>query len=199
MPGVLYDVMPNTLPMASTPDSVPSWTSTLEIRDILVRQLEYWRSNITAGVPLADVEDVLHKALVACSDSFRSCPCPAARTAFVHTLQNSFGILRAAKGRQGDALLFALATAHHYYQGVCDISWEHQSRLDSATFALAPLFVTLAEQDIKTGMTFGRYVLQWHLDRKFHASVRDYGKYYEEDLKYWNPIDGFLLGTARRL
>jgi hypothetical protein len=149
-------------------------------------QLEYWRSNSTAGVPLADVEDVLQKALVACSDSFQSCPCSVTRTAFVRVLQTSFGILQATKGRQGDELLFALATAHHYYQGICEISWDHQSRLDSAAFALAPLFLTLAnEQDIETGMTFGRYVLQWHLDQEFYGCVLDYGKYCEEDLKYF--------------
>jgi hypothetical protein len=182
----LYDVMPNTLPLVSTPDSVPSWTSTPEIRDILVRQLEYWLSNSTAGVSLADVEDVLQKALLSNSDSFRSCPCPATRTTFVRSLQTSFGILRAAKGRRGDALLFELAMVHHYYQGICQISWDHQSRLDSAAFALPPLFLTLADdQDIETGMTFGLYVLQWHLDREYYGCVLDYGKYCVEDLNYF--------------
>lgn len=172
------------LPRASTITEIPVWTSSKHIRQVLTKQLAFWRSMGTVGATTEDmVESIIQSSIQTCSDAYASCTNSETKQAYVDAQSAAMNILRSSRGLVADTFLFGLFQHHCYFSGLCQIALEHERRKDHDHFDLVPLFDELMnEKDIETNLSFSRFVLKWHWNRNLYGHVLEFGKLCPDDL-----------------
>ena len=174
-----YDVV------AENPQA-PMWTSTPALQTVLLRQMEHWKRDPTA-VELAHVESVVRTALISYSESYKEeDENSKSRYAKVKTL--AISLLRlVSKG--DDELAFDLSIQYNYFEGLCQMSIDHEKKRDGKSYSLDPLFATMQGKDLLTGYTVSQFVLQWHTDAGLYGHAINYGQHSTEDLDLIMKMD----------
>jgi len=163
---------------------VPLWTSQPALQTLVKLQLEEWkRSNAKSEeggpVDLVHVEAVVKAALVSYSEATQ----PKAMKLYPQVRALALDLLRSVTKEGEDELAFELAIQYHHFRGLCQISVDHEKKMDAATYSLDPLFGKITEVDIETGFSFAQYVLQWHTDNGLYGHAINYGRHASNDLK----------------
>jgi Non-repetitive/WGA-negative nucleoporin C-terminal len=74
---------------------------------------------------------------------------------------------------------FQLAVHHDYYEGICQMALDHESKEDAESFRLTSLLKSTdvcQSMDFHTGSTFGQFVLSWFTDRGLYGHTLMYGR-----------------------
>ncbi|KAL3941483.1 MAG: hypothetical protein SGBAC_004171 [Bacillariaceae sp.] len=196
MASPVYDILVATNDddfMATTPSlsnvsskipEVPLWTSKPALQALLKLQLEDWkRSNAKSEdggpVDLIHVEAVVKAVLVSYSEATQE----KGKKLYPQVRALALDLLRSVTKEGDDELAFELAIQYHYFSGLCQISVDHEKKMDAATYSLDPLFGKITEVDIVTGFSFAQYVLQWHTDNGLYGHAINYGRHASNDLK----------------
>mmetsp|Transcript_2053 Transcript_2053/g.3755 ORF Transcript_2053/g.3755 Transcript_2053/m.3755 type:complete len:640 (+) Transcript_2053:1-1920(+) len=174
-PQARYDVI--------TEDGPASWISHPSMREMLRRQLKYWRGT-NEGVPLQAIELVVKVALHSyneawkCSDNDENL-----KEEFAGVQKSAISLLRMVSGGN-DELAFELSGKYGYFEGLCEISVAHERKADAALYALDPMFSTMQGRDLLNNLTFPLFVLQWHVNRSLYGHAINYGRHCVNDLNF---------------
>ena len=142
-----YDVLSN--------DPVQLWTHNSTLQQVLVSQLEYWRDSNTK----LDQTQVKVVAKVALS-SFME-------TDHKHYEQLKTLAIPLVQAVKDDVMAFDLSEEHRWFVGLCQLSLEHRKE---DYFQIDTL---LREWD----ESFGKFVLQWHADRRKYGQMLRHGEH----------------------
>ena len=170
-----YDVVEDARPQDKL------WTSQEALQRVLRRQLEYWKQNSTS-VELTHVESVVKATLVSFSETHDSIGMDNddAKEMYATIKKTAINLLRTVS--KDDELAFDLSVKFNYFEGLCEMSVDHEKKADSKFYALDPLFATLDGTDTLSGYTFPQYVLRWHTDRGLYGHTINYGQHSLIDL-----------------
>ncbi len=185
--SLLYDVM-----NVSTPPQ-PLWLSHKSMQLVLRRQLDAWHQN-SANVDRLHAENLVKAALASYSEFHPD------KEEFHFIQKLCLGLLRSLNtthemivdGHTLEELAFDLSIQYDFFEGLCQISVDHEKRRDAATFSLDPLFETIKGRDLITGYTFAQFVLQWHTDNGLYGHAINYGRHAPNELT-------LLMKTDERL
>ena len=131
------------------------WTHQSTLQQVLVNQMEYWRDSGTILDP-TQVEVVAKATLSSFSESSHK------HYELIKAL--AIPLVRVIKD---DVLAFNLSEEHCWYDGLCQLSLDHRKE---DYFQIDTL---LKEWD----ESFGRFVLQWHSDRRKFGQVLRHGQH----------------------
>eukprot|EP00535_Pseudo-nitzschia_heimii_P005390 CAMPEP_0197180364 /NCGR_PEP_ID=MMETSP1423-20130617/5005_1 /TAXON_ID=476441 /ORGANISM="Pseudo-nitzschia heimii, Strain UNC1101" /LENGTH=1088 /DNA_ID=CAMNT_0042630435 /DNA_START=171 /DNA_END=3437 /DNA_ORIENTATION=- len=171
----VYDVATEVSPK-------PLWISHPSMREMLKCQIKYWEKNYQ-DVPLSLIEAVVKTALLSYSESLSpslaSNESSRIRIEFVKIQKAGISLLRSL-GR--DELAFELCVQYRHFDGLCELSVDHEKKRDARSYSLDPLFDTMKGKDSRSGWSFAQHVLQWHTDRGLYGQVINYGRHSIGDL-----------------
>ena len=189
---LVYDIATTAKPpRVEGSASVAIWTSKPMLQRVLHRQLTFWNDRNAECSP-TQLEVVVTAALRSYCDSYLSTPCETTKVSYAKNQYLAINLLRKMSGRQ-DALAWSLSKEHAYFWGLCQIAHEHRndggacqqrgSTVNTATapttaddFSLAPLFTRFGQvSDMGTGMSFGKYVIKWHIERNLFGEALKLG------------------------
>jgi hypothetical protein len=181
MASPIYDIVVNS--STDLPDE-PLWTSHKALQTLLHLQLEEWKrtnAELSEGstTELVHVEAVVKAALVSYSESTNE----EGKKLYPRIRALAIDLLRAITKDGDDELAFELSIQYSYFQGLCQISVDHEKKLDATTYSLDPLFGKITEVDIESRFSFSQYVLQWHTDNGLYGHAINYGRHSPSDLK----------------
>lgn len=178
----VYDVPPNNPPKVDLAANVPIWTSHKSIKTTIIKQLALW----DRGMPMSPTvaEAVAEVWLQVRGDDYVSCPTETTRNDYIQAQRKVFPLLRQINGWKNDQFLFELCVGHCYFGGICAIVLEHENRGDrTALYKIELLANSMVEKrDVESGYSFGRFVLQWFMDRKLFGHVFRYGAIFRQEL-----------------
>jgi hypothetical protein len=179
--SLLYDVMHE-----STPPQ-PVWLSHKSMQQVLRRQLEEWHQNPTS-IERCQAENVVKAALASYSEFYPD------KAEYKAIQKLSIALLRSLNhnGQTMEELAFDLSVQYDYFEGLCQISVDHEKQRDASMFSLDPLFDTIKGKDVITGYTFAQFVLQWHTDNGLYGHAINYGRHAPNELT-------MLMKTDERL
>ena len=189
---VNYDIAATAKPPVANP--LPVFTSRTLVQNVLKRQLLEWNAlSDEHGVgSLADfateIEAVVTATLRAHGDvhlATQSQPAQSqASKKLYHQMQSlSINFFRKVLGLERDDVAWDLSKEHNYFYGLCKIALDHRKEGSHSEFDLIPLFKKLEKvTELDTGLSFGKYVIKWHLERNHVGLALEYGKYCESDL-----------------
>mmetsp|Transcript_38809 Transcript_38809/g.42051 ORF Transcript_38809/g.42051 Transcript_38809/m.42051 type:complete len:161 (+) Transcript_38809:368-850(+) len=150
---------------------------------MLARQMKYWEAN-PQNVAVELIELVVKTALLSNHEagSLSSLSWSAEdRMDFVKIQKASISLLRLVSDGH-DELAFELCQQYRYFDGLCELSVAHGKKQDALSYALDPLFETMAGTDSGSGRSFSQHVLQWHTDRGLFGQVINFGRHSVSDL-----------------
>ena len=194
---------------APTP-RVPVWTSHPVLQEVFGLLIEHWQNHPKQKsvyiLPPKTVEMIVRVALVSFADSSKSLQTDRAIGKYASIKGMTIPLIRGLhplpsqtlhpRARSDDALAFHLSIRHEYYEGICQISHDHEYQEDSEQFRLEPLLQSSTEcqsTDYETGFTFGQFVLHWQTDHgKFGHTILNGRFCPERDLNH-------LLQSDKRL
>ncbi|CAJ1951944.1 unnamed protein product [Cylindrotheca closterium] len=187
MASPIYDIVVPTDDMEALGRKIPEvplWTSQPALQALLKLQLEEWkRSNAKSEeggpVDLVHVEAVVKAALISYSEATQE----TAKKSYPQVRALALDLLRSVAKEGEDELAFELSIQYHHFRGLCQISVDHEKKLDAAAYSLDQLFGKITEVDIETGYSFAQYVLQWHTDNGLYGHAINYGRHASNDLK----------------
>ena len=160
----------------------PLWISHPSMREMLKRQIKYWKTNYQ-DVPLPLIEAVIKTTLLSYSESLAPAPASdessSVRLEFAKIQKDGISLLRSLSR---DELAFELCVQYRYFDGLCELSVAHEKKRDARSYSLDPLFDTMKGVDSRSGWTFPQHVLQWHTDRGLYGQVINYGRHSIGDL-----------------
>eukprot|EP00532_Pseudo-nitzschia_australis_P007713 CAMPEP_0168166450 /NCGR_PEP_ID=MMETSP0139_2-20121125/2033_1 /TAXON_ID=44445 /ORGANISM="Pseudo-nitzschia australis, Strain 10249 10 AB" /LENGTH=1139 /DNA_ID=CAMNT_0008083647 /DNA_START=242 /DNA_END=3661 /DNA_ORIENTATION=+ len=167
--------------------SEPLWISHPSMKEMLNRQIKYWKTNFQ-DVPLRLIETAAKTALLSNSESIVPSPSREpteesimSRMEFVKIQKAVLSLLRRVSDGH-DELAFELCVQYRYFDGLCELSIAHEKKRDASSYALDPLFDTMKGPDSRSGWTFPQHVLQWHTDKGLYGQVINYGRHSVSDL-----------------
>lgn len=185
--SLFYDVLNE-----STPPQ-PVWLSHKSVQQVLRRQLEEWHQNPTS-IERSHAENVVKAALASYSEFYPDKADYKAIQKLSITLLRSLHKPNDAvgDGHSMEELAFELSVHYDYFEGLCQISVDHEKERDASLFSLDPLFEAIKGKDVITGYTFAQFVLQWHTDNGLYGHTINYGRHAPNELT-------MLMKTDERL
>jgi hypothetical protein len=181
-----YDVVEDSKPLEQL------WTSQESLQRVLRRQLDYWKRD-SSSVELPHVESVVKTTLTSFSESYDKIGLydDDSKQLYSTIKKTAIDLLRSVS-KDDDELAFDLSVKFNYFEGLCEMSVDHEKKEDSKFYSLDPLFATLDGTDTLSGYTFPQYVLRWHTDRGLYGHAINYGQH--------SPVDlDVLMKTDERL
>jgi hypothetical protein len=155
------------------------------MQHVLRRQLEEWYQDSTS-MERSHAENVVKAALASFSEFYDD------KTDYKAIQKLSISILRSLNNThdvKGDGnsttmeeLAFDLSVQYNYFEGLCQISVDHEKERDATNFSLDPLFDTIKDKDVITGYTFAQFVLRWHTDNGLYGHAINYGRHAPNEL-----------------
>jgi hypothetical protein len=157
------------------------WMSRPALQTVLLRQLEEWKRT-SQGIALAQVETVVKAALTSFSESYDT------KETYTKVKALCISLLRSVS-EGDDELAFELSIQYHYFEGLCQISVDHEKKRDANSYSLDPLFATMQNgstntSDLLSGFSFCQFVLHWHTEAGLYGHTINYGRHSHADLTY---------------
>eukprot|EP00978_Attheya_sp_CCMP212_P006596 scaffold15311_cov43-Attheya_sp.AAC.1 len=180
---LLYNIAPEGTGISSS-----SWISDPTAQIVLIRQLQLMDSALqqtsssSSSTALVDAPtmtndtlkqhvETLSKVLL---DSYRGgSPRETNEEAYHAAKALCVGLIRTHN--QNDSLALKLSVDHAYLDGICSIC--HETENVETLERLLQNQTLDGSLDFESGVTFSRFVLQWHADRGLYASVLDLGRH----------------------
>ncbi|KAL7571873.1 hypothetical protein ACA910_002945 [Epithemia clementina (nom. ined.)] len=176
-----YDIASNAKPpRVERSSSVPVWTSKPLMQKVLLRQLTHWKeysgSSRSILASTNQLEVVATAALRSFRDSFLATPCETTKVGYAKMQSLAVNLLRRVSGPERDAFAWSLCKEHAYFWGLCQMAHEHRKERGTE-FTLMPLFKKFDASvcDLGTDMSFGKYVIKWHIERNLFGEALHYG------------------------
>jgi len=171
-------------PEVQTRQEVPLWLSKPLVQETLQSFVEYHctlqKHGDTPFVCTKELETVLLAAMDSFAASFQALHKDRQVRAAYAQMQAMVAQLLM---NDSPDLIWALSQEHKYFDGLCQLARKFESDPDTP-FGLDPLFKMLGNQeDVGTGLTFGRFVIKWHVDRGLYGHALDYGNHCPTELK----------------
>jgi hypothetical protein len=170
---------------------VPVWTSHPVLQEVFKQLLNHWKKNPKQKsmqvLPPKTVEVIVKAALESFADSASSLRTNEALGDYSGVKELSIPVIRTLHpplpsqepSNRDDLLAFQLAIRHDYYDGICKIAFDHETKDDTNHFRLETLLQSTSQCqsiDYETGCTFGQFVLQWHADRELYGHTIMFGR-----------------------
>lgn len=187
----MYDIYPEKIPEITTDgignsengDISPVWTSHSSLQKVFLRQIKYWSVNVDAARANGETTDlVIQAALQSFADTAESLRSTDSKKQYADIKSLAVLLLRRINGmgeeKNNEDLAFELSVKHAYFDGICQIAFDHECRPDHESFKLESLFDFFSDNaavDYETGLAFGPFVLQWHVDRELLGHTMKYG------------------------
>ena len=163
-----YDVVSDTPPEHL-------WLSHKSLQKVMRRQLEEWRNTNAEGVEPNELETIVRATLCSFSASYES----------KEDYQGAKSLaIRLLRSKQNDELAFELSIQYLYFEGLCQMSVDHEKLRDASIYSLDPLFETITGLDLMNEFSFAQYVLQWHTDKGLFGHTINYGRHSPGDLTH---------------
>jgi hypothetical protein len=169
----------------------PLWISHPSLTDMLIQQMKCWKAK-NDGVPLELIESVVKAALLSSSESiptsWLSSASPSLHPSELSLIEAFEGVKRRAisllrmVNEGNDELAFDLCIQYRFFEGLCEISRDHEKKHDAVSYSLDPLFGTMEGKDLLNGLTFPQFVLRWHAQKGLFGHVINYGRHSVADL-----------------
>eukprot|EP00527_Entomoneis_sp_CCMP2396_P003172 CAMPEP_0198140850 /NCGR_PEP_ID=MMETSP1443-20131203/3935_1 /TAXON_ID=186043 /ORGANISM="Entomoneis sp., Strain CCMP2396" /LENGTH=550 /DNA_ID=CAMNT_0043803387 /DNA_START=1 /DNA_END=1656 /DNA_ORIENTATION=+ len=199
---VHYEIASTAKPPSA--NIVPVWTSKAIMQKVLHKQLAHWNERLnqsstgggdsgsgsssnrgSSSHVLKDVgsemEVVVTAALRSYGDLYVANPTDSTKMNYHRMQALAIQLMRKVFGQDRDAVVWSLSKEHKYFWGLCQIAHDH--RKEVGEFDLIPLFSKFAtDAELNSGLTFGKYVIKWHIDRNLIGEALQYGKQCESDL-----------------
>ena len=156
----------------------PLWLSHHSLQTVMLQQLEAWNRK-KSDIDKQHLESVVKAALQSYADSY-----PTKET-YAKVKELAIGLLRRDNDKDDgdDELAFELSIQYQYFEGVCQISVDHEKKQDARNYSLNNLFASSQPgQDLLTGFSFAQFVLQWHTDKGLYGHAINYGQHSPNDL-----------------
>lgn len=176
---------------------VPIWTSCEALQDIFGTLFQHWNLHPKQYhiLPPQTVEVCIRAGLISFEDAASSASSLQSLGNYSGIKKISIPLLRTlhplssqTSAVTDDELAFDLAVRHDYYEGICQIAYDHENKDDSNQFRLEPLLqsTTLCQStDYQSDYTFGQFVMRWHADLENFGHTLVYGRLCpENDLNY---------------
>jgi len=153
--------------------TIPLWLSHGSLQQVLKTQLQEWQDR---NVPRNLAEPIATAALLSYLEHHPD------KREYDQIQRMAISLLRSLNTDETEELAFELCIKCKYFEGLCEMSIDHEKKRDSANFSLDPLFESMQAKDVLTGYTFPQYVLQWHTDRGLYGHAINYGRQAPNDL-----------------
>ena len=195
-----YDIAPGSSPpqvgaMGGDVDlasKVPIWTSNTLLQEVFGALFQYWNHNAKQYhiLPPQTVVVCIKAGLISFEDAASSAPSEETIGKYAIIKKLSIPLLRTlhpvsqtGSSQPGaisdDGLAFDLAVRHDYFEGICQIAYDHENKADTNNFRLESLLQSTTQcqsKDFDTGDTFGQFVMRWHADKENYGHTIVYGR-----------------------
>lgn len=182
---------------------VPVWTSHPVLQESFGILLQHWNTKQKSVhvLPPQTVEVIARASLDSFSDSASSLCSERAIGKYAEIKALTIPLLRTLHpatqhGKQSvDMVAFQLAVHHEYYEGICQMSLDHENKEDADNFRLTSLLKSAdlcQSVDFQTGSNFGVYVLNWFTDKGLYGHTLMYGRLCPE-----HDLNHILLSDER--
>ena len=195
-----YDIAPGSSPPqvgsmggnVGLAPKVPIWTSNALLQEVFGTLFQHWNHNPKQYhiLPPQTVIVCIKAGLISFEDAASSAPSEETMGKYSVVKKLSIPLLRTlhpvshtGPSQPGaisdDGLAFDLAVRHDYFEGICQIAYDHENKPDGKNFRLEPLLQSTTQcqsKDFETEDTFGQFVMRWHADKENYGHTIVYGR-----------------------